>query len=215
MYITGYIKGYDGMNLSIVAPFDNVGFLADKAVSTCEIRLEDGRSITTEQRRHIYATLRDIAEWSGYEPEELKALMKYDYIAHTGAAYFSLSDCTMTAAREFLEYLIEFCIERDVLTGESLSRRAPHIERYVYACLYHRKCAVCGALRSDVHHVDEVGIGADRRKISHLGRRAESLCRKHHCECHSIGQTAFDEWYHLIPIRLDERLCRRLGLRYK
>ena len=42
------------------------------------------------------------------ESYEIKAILKYEFIAEKGCEYFSLSDVDMTLAKEFLEFLIEF-----------------------------------------------------------------------------------------------------------
>ena len=81
--------------------------LIDKRVNTAELRLDDGRIISTEQRKKAYATIRDIADYTGNPPELQKEDLEFMYIAHTGRDYFSLSDCTMDEAREFINFLIE------------------------------------------------------------------------------------------------------------
>ena len=49
-----------------------------------EIRIEDGRTITPDQRKKIFATIRDIAEYTGDHPEGLRAWLLYQYCAETG-----------------------------------------------------------------------------------------------------------------------------------
>lgn len=56
-------------------------------------------------------------------------------------------------------------------------------------------------------------MGFDREQISHLGLRAEAVCRKHHIEAHSRGQHTFDELYHVYGIKLDKKLCDRYSLK--
>lgn len=207
MIIQGQLTGFDGQNLKIIAPFEDDSFLVRKHISECEIRLLDGRTISVDQRKKIYATMRDISIWSGHVPDEIKALAKYDFIAKTGCEYFSLSDCDMTTANEFLTFLIEFCIEWDIPTLDSLLDRSPDIARYLYCCLANKKCVLCGK-KADLHHVDAVGAGRDRKEIIHKGMHALSLCRKHHTEFHTIGKDTFFEKYHLFGIKLDDYLCQ-------
>ena len=131
MMLQGTVRDYDGRTLTITAPFsDTAGFVRRK-YAACEIRLEDGRRITTDQRKKIYATLRDLSDYTGHEPEYLKELMKYSFLSETGGEWFSLSDCDMSTARDYLEYLIEFCVQWDVPCGESLAERAPDVARYL------------------------------------------------------------------------------------
>jgi len=210
--IKGYISGFDGQALTIVAPFSDDYILAKRKITECEIRLDDGRTISADQRKKIYATMRDISIWSGHVPDEIKALMKYDFIAKTGCDYFSLSDADMTTANEFLNFLIEFCIEQDIPTEDSLLDRSPDIARYLYCCLANKKCALCGK-KADLHHVDAVGAGRDRKEIIHKGMRVLPLCRTHHTEFHTIGKDTFCEKYKVFGIKLDDYLCRVLRLK--
>lgn len=208
MYLKGYISDYDDQCITIIAPFDAPWILAKQQITECGVRLDDGRTISADQRKKIYATLRDISNYTGHMPDEIKALTKYDFIAKTGCEYFSLSDCSVTRANEFLEYLIEFCLENDVPTTDNLIDRSPDISRYLYACLVHKQCCICGG-KPDLHHAeDRVGSGRSRKEITHTGMRAQPLCRKHHTECHAIGQKTFNEKYHVFGIKLDKDLCR-------
>ena len=97
---------------------------------------------------------------------------------------------------------------------DTLLNRCEDVERYVYACVANRRCAICGK-KADIHEVDTVGMGRNRSKIGHVGQLVEPLCRGHHQEAGEIGQKSFDELYHLQPIRLDEHLCEVLGWRKK
>ena len=74
--------------------------LTEKRIRKAEIRFDDGRHISVEQRKKAYATIRDIAAYTGYLPEEQKEWLKYLHIARTGCEYFSLGNCTMDTARE-------------------------------------------------------------------------------------------------------------------
>lgn len=208
--IKGYIQSYDGQALTIVAPFNSDWLLQKQGITECEIRLDDGRSISADQRKKIYATLKDISIHTGYSPDEAKEIMKYCYIEKTGNEYFSLSDTDMTTARFFLEYLIEFCVEWNIPCRESLLKRCPDIGKYLYACVLYRKCAVCGA-KADIHEVESVGMGRNRNTINHLSQLVQPLCRKHHGECHCTGQKTFDEKHHLEAIRLDKFLCDKIN----
>ena len=133
-------------------------------------------------------------------------MMKYIYIERTGVPYFSLSNTDMTTAREFLQFLIEFCIEQDIPLAENPIDRAPDISRYIYCCLMFKRCCISGK-KAELHHVDAVGMGRDRKEIVHLGYRVLPLSRAYHTEAHTIGQKSFDEKYKVYGIKLDKRLC--------
>lgn len=202
----GSVVAFDGKCLLIRAPYEDAGEYVKKNITQCEIRLDDGRTISADQRKKIYALFRDISLWSGHEPDEVKALMKYEYIARTGAKYFSLSDTDMTTAREFLEFLIEFCISENVPTKDSLLSVTPDISRYLYCCLLHKKCCISGK-KAELHHVDAVGMGRNRREIIHRGYRVMPLSRIYHTEAHCIGQKTFEDKYRVYGIRLTDELC--------
>ena len=207
MNIVGYISDYDGEKLTIIAPFDRGYLLAKRQITGCEVRLDDGRRLSAEQRKKIYASMRDIADYTGYTPEQVKALWKYDFIAKTGCDYFSLSDCNMTTANEFLSYLIDFCLEHDIPTIDSLLERSPDISRYLYSCLIHKRCCITQK-NAQLHHVDAVGMGRDRKDIVHVGMRVMPLHWKLHREAHTIGQKTFNEKYHIYGIKADEDICK-------
>ena len=123
---------------------------------------------------------------------------------------FSLSDCSVTTAKEFITYLVDFIIANDIPTRVPLIENCDDIQRYIYACTMHRKCAVCGR-PADIHHCEgsRIGAGVDRKKAHQLGREVLPLCRVHHTECHS-DEAGFIKKYHLQKVKLDEALCKRL-----
>lgn len=178
-----------------------------------QIGLPDGRTISPEQRRKAYALLGEIAAYTGYAPEQAKLTMKHQFMAtHLEALQkelFSLADCDMTTAREFISYLIEFIIEFDIPTGTPLAELCEDVQRYVYTCLVHKKCAVCGQ-KAEIHHVDKVGIGRDRHDICHIGMQALPLCAEHHRlnGIHQMGDERFMAEYHLEPVVIDEKIAK-------
>lgn len=213
MTTTAKIVDYDGHLLTLAPDEPIFRELIQKDVSTVELRLDDGRQISAVQRKKIFALVRDISNWSGHDPEELRRLLTWDFRSLDGGPDFSLSDVDMTTAREFITYLIDFCFRWGVPTRDSLLERTDDIGKYLYLCLEHRKCAICND-RADVHHVDAVGMGRDRESIVHEGMRAIALCRKHHQEAHQAGQDFFQR-YHVFGIRLDGYLCGVLNLNRK
>ena len=220
MFKEGYISDYDfkTQSITIIAPLSlqEYEIIKRQEVTVCGLKFDDGRHISADQRKKIYATFNDIADWTGYTSDKLKAIMKYEYIAKTGCLYFSFSDCDMTLAKDFLNFLIEFCIEWDIPCKDSLIERSPDIARYVYACFMNKRCAICGNAINKVthlHHVDHVGSKGNRCEISHLGLRAMPLCALHHKEVHNLGQTAFNEKYHIFGVKIDKTIARKYKLK--
>lgn len=187
--------------------------LTQKHIQLVELRLDDGRAISAEQRKKIFAVIRDISIWSGHDPEYLRQLMTWDFRSREGLEHFSLSDVDMTTAREFLTYLIEFCFTHSVPTKDTLLNQSDDIGKYLYLCLEHRKCAICNA-RAQVHHVDRIGMGRDREEVVHVGLKAIALCPLHHDEAHKREKDLFER-YHIYGIKLTEYLCQVLRLRGK
>lgn len=207
------IVTYDGYNL-IVRPYDKLGReLQHQQVRTVEVRLVDARTISAEQRRKIYAIIRDISDWNGDEPEFLKEYLKFLFCGEKGCKYFSLSDCEKSIATEFISYLIDFCFYQNICTRDTLLNLTDDINKYLYSCLENRKCAICNK-PGEVHHVDRVGMGFDREQIVHTGLRAICLCRNHHIKAHENENKLFKE-NHIFGIRLDEYLCKVLNLNTK
>ena len=209
------ILGCDGKKVLIELPYDADYLISKRRIKELDVIFDDGRTIRTEQRKKAYATLNDIAAYTGHMQEFLKMWFKYCYVEQYGGEYFSLSDCSVTTAREYINLLIDFCLEFDIpLNGkDKLIDRTDDIDTYLYMCLNHKKCAVCGR-PADVHHVDTVGMGRDRDAINHIGMRAIALCREHHIEAHKRGQAFLDD-NHIYGIPLDAYLCKKLGLNYK
>jgi len=211
MYTTAKLVGYDG-GILILSPSDPLDReLLQKNVEEIEIRLNDGRKISTIQRRKIFAIVRDIAMWSGHEPEYIRTMMTWEFVGKMDIEHFSLSDVDMTTAKELINYIIEFCLSWDVPTQDTLLKQCDDIGKYLYLCLEYRKCAICNK-PAEVHHVDVVGMGRNRDEIAHIGMRAMALCRIHHDEAHRLGN-AFHERYHVHGVELDEYLCKKLKLK--
>lgn len=213
MIVRGKIIKSNEERILISASFPNY-LLEKRHIDTVEIIITDGRHISADQRKKIYATIRDIALYTGHEVEELKSIFKADYIAKTGESWFSLANVDMTTANAFLQHLIDFCLTWGISTNESYRDRSPDVNRYLYMCLATRTCSICGK-KADVHHSgeDRVGMGRNRLKISHLGLMAVALCRVHHTEIHTMPEAEFFAKYHIWPIKLDEYLCKQLKLR--
>lgn len=185
-------------------------FLAE--VMHGEVRIDDGRRISSDQRRKIYALIKDIANHTGHHPEYIKEHMKYEFMEKEDRDYFSLSSVDMSTAKYFIDCLLEFCFEWDVPLNANTVDLAREINNYLYLCLIHRKCAVCGK-KADIHHHENlVGMGMDRAKHNHIDSKYIALCRAHHNECHNIGHKTFEDKYKLKAIKLNERTIKELGI---
>ena len=215
MIVTAKILKCDEQEIVLSPSLDIYREIARKKISNAEIRLDDGRCITAEQRKKAYAIMREIALWSGHYPEEIKEYAKSDFLSGYGQIEsFSLSDCSMTTAREFINYLINFCLENDVPSRDSFLSLTDDIGKYLYQCLYHKKCCICGK-DADFHHCEgsRIGMGRDREEVPNLGLEGIALCRKHHDECHRIGEATFNNKYFVYGIKLNKELCEALRVK--
>ena len=202
--LKAYKVTQDGTELKIFVPNRNLqNEIIDGRVRTCEIRLEDNRKISYDQRKKAYACIADISKYTGYQPEQAKELMKYLYIIRTGGEYFSLSNCSMETAKEFINVLLDYIIENGIQMDESGVDRSEDIDHYLWKCLRERKCCVCGR-KADLHHVKAIGRGHNRKHFDDSNLMKMALCRNHHTESHTIGQKEFMKKYKVYGIKYKE-----------
>ncbi|MSS64574.1 putative HNHc nuclease [Velocimicrobium porci] len=204
MYELAQLQQYriDETGTSLVIHIPNKNYqetIESKHVHQCGLWLDDGRHISAEQRKKAYATIRDISEYTGYLPEEQKEWLKYLHIERTGCQYFSLSNCSMTVAREFINTILEYALEEGVQLTDLALNRTDDIGRYLFQCIKHKRCAICGQ-KGEVHHWDAIGMGNDRKHYDDSKNRKICLCRAHHTECHTIGRDVFEDKYKVYGI---------------
>lgn len=197
--------------VTIVAQSD-LYLMTHREIKECYIDFIDGRKLSDKQRRMCYSLINAIAEWSGSSTQDIKESFKMEFWADRidtlAEKVFSLSNAPMSLVAEFQKFLINFILENDVPLKYSLLNYVDDIDNYVYMCLIHKKCCICGK-KADLHHVDSVGMGNDRTEVQHEGRKALSLCREHHTEIHAIGINSFLEKYHInVGIPIDKTIMK-------
>lgn len=236
----GYITDYDSNTdtLYIAVPLHGgIDILNEKVSDEVEVALTPSALVSPQQRRKVFSLIREITDYISGETsrneirstlcalklqylmdtadeESVRFVLTDNYCRLQGIDLFSLSpnneNCaSRELASDFIDWLVNLCIENAIPCMDTLLNRCEDVDRYVYACVANRRCAICGK-KADIHEVETVGSGRNRRKISHLGQLVEPLCREHHNEAGNIGQKSFDEKYHLQGIRLDEHLCEVL-----
>ena len=213
MKVSGKILSVDNDIITIQVCADAQGWCLEHNAESVEVRIDDGRSITNDQRRKIYATMRDIAEWTGDMPDAIKAYFKWSFCGDNQHEEFSLSDVDRETASEFLTYLIDFCIQNGVPCSDPLWDRCEDIERYMYACVMTRTCCITGKKNAHIHHVDRIGMGRDRNEICQIGMRVVPLSPDLHTMIHYTGkEQEFYSQHHITPIALTEKMCNHLKL---
>lgn len=215
--VKGKITGYDERRgvVLIEAPYDDFATMCRREYKEVEITMLDSRPLSDKQRKSCYAMIREIAVWSGYEPDEIKDMFKFNFLASLvdDMNQFSLSNAPMSLVAAFQTFLARFIVSHDVPTRKPMLEYVDDVQDYVYACLINKKCPICGA-KADLHHIDAVGMGRNRDEIIHEGMEVMSLCRVHHTEIHSIGKADFFKKYHLTAgIEADKTICKIYGLK--
>lgn len=183
---------------------------------SCLCEFQDGRRISPDQRRKCYALINEISEWCGDFPEMMKKQLKLEFAAERlqtiGSKIFSLSDCDVTLAREFLSYLLDFMVIHAVPSRIPLWEQAEDIGRYVYCSAMNRRCVVCGG-KAEIHHLSgsRAGHGGNNwREKPQDGVMFLPLCRLHHTEIHN-GEKEFLERFHLEPIKMTREIGKIYG----
>ena len=213
MRVTGKILSAVNDVLTIRVCADAEGWCRDHNAKSVEVIIDDGRSITADQRRKIYATMRDIADWMGDMPDTVKDFFKWSFCGDNEHEDFSLSNVGRETASEFLSYLIDFCIQNNVPCSDPLWDRCDDIERYMYACVMTRTCCITGKKNAQIHHYDRIGMGGNRDTMCQVGMRVVPLAADLHTMIHySGGEDEFYEKHHVKPIALTEKMCKHLNL---
>ena len=192
--------------------------------STWEV--EPIQRLSLDQMKMIFALCRDYSEIIGYEPEELRELLKAEFCIKNCVEDFSCSPykrnaATMKVATEFIQFIIEHALN---LTGctlkvveghgknktvKSAREVVPDIRKYIITCMRNKICCVCGAKLEndtiiDLHHSPALGVPKEQDTGKLTGFM--SLCREHHTMAHSMGLKEFENYYHLQPVWLSDNL---------
>ncbi|MCH3951987.1 putative HNHc nuclease [Leuconostoc mesenteroides] len=178
----------------------------------------DENGVSAQQRKFAFALLHDIwwSQVGGYwieTPETVKQhfYAMYEYYNSLDFGEFSLSAAkgTKTDTNQFINMLLDYAALHDIaLSVKPLNELEPQeIAHWEYQCLMNKCCVICGKRPSDLHHLDTIGQGVDRRKTNHLKHGAVQLCRIHHQDAHSLGIETFLQKHHLTGIKIDERIA--------
>lgn len=193
-----------------------------------DVTFPDPRRFTVKQRSLMFALFNDIHEWSMQDigaidtdipieiigtPETIKDIFYSRYILkyHKDISVRNESTTTVSEMNNLLDIILDFMFEWGVPFSKGHDLLPKNEQFYLYQCLKHRKCAVCGK-HADVHHIDTVGAGNNRNKIDHTKKLVIALCREHHNEAHNTGNKEFLESYHLSGIYADYDTFNKLGL---
>lgn len=178
-----------------------------------ELNFDDGRHISADQRKKIFALLHEIDRWSGnYVMTVTEHQMKYMFMRQRGLyEEFSLSDCSLEMASRFIEFILGFCFAYGVPIASKVIDSIREQYGWDMYCLKYHCCMICGA-HADIAHVHAVGIGRNRNHINNVGNYVMALCRKHHQEQHNEGIISFMEENRLKGVKVTPEIQRMLKI---
>ncbi|WP_054722354.1 putative HNHc nuclease [Lacticaseibacillus nasuensis] len=217
MRVSGKLTGISGRNLTLTVDDEvslyEVAKLANGKQPSVDLQVEDGRSISPDQRRKIWALLRDISDFTGDVIDYTEDLLKGYTRQIFGIEAYSLSDCSMTTASNMIYTILEFCFRNDIPFKTRTWDMIPNDYARQWFCLRFKKCVICGK-PADLAHFETVGMGRNRYAINELDYHWMSLCRVHHTEQHATGIDSFIAKYHIKPIKLDADQLRKIKPQY-
>lgn len=188
-----------------------------KATGRAVLYIEERDKISDEQRKLLFALWRDYESYTGVPIDAVEAWFKYQYMLHADLDRLpSVSRGRMSKhlATDFITYTLEYYLNNGIPFAQADWYKGADVARICYAMLVKRICFICGKEHSDIHHLNgsTIGMGNDRDKVSHVGRRVVCLCRECHGKIHQGGEQAFFNQHHIAPIKLTEETVRLLNL---
>lgn len=183
----------------------------NKAIT--EIRIDDGRRIKNDQRGKYFATLKDIADHTGNILEDMHDYFKFSYCYKNRVENISMSDCSVSEAREMINIIMDFALGNDIPLKDLGINRTDDTDRYLYKCLILRKCVIKGT-KAEIHHCtgSRVGMGGDRKKIDNRGRELIALSREWHTKVHQEGEEETFNKYKIYGLAIDDIGLKKLKL---
>lgn len=154
-----------------------------------ELKFNDNKSISADQCRKIFATLKDFSLYTGYDAEYARHLLTLAFCYENNIEPFSLSDYSLEIAREFISYLIDFCIDNEIPLSETAIERTDDIGKYLYLCIKKTICCCCG----------KQGVAYNLSNGNKI-----SLCNLHHDEAKLKGLQEFEKLFKVYGIKIKE-----------
>lgn len=167
------------------------------------IEFKDKRKLSERQRNFYRALLNDISKWSGHYSSELHEVFKSEYFIEYGQeiSTANTSNNSKTDMNNLLQLVIEFMFEFNVPFKKGYELLPSDESYYLFLCIKHRKCSVCGS-HAQIHHADAIG-NRKRATIDHSQLKLIALCWEHHHEAHITGDTEFFAKYKVEGIKIN------------
>lgn len=171
-----------------------------------ERQLEKMKQINEKQRKKIFAMYRDIAEFVGDTPDNVRADIQAKFMELTEwSEEFSLSNAPTELASDLIDFIIQVAFEFE---GMQLSESPTQglglddTERVLRLCIKYKRCAICGKY-AQIHHYDTIGMGGNRKTLDDSGHRKIALCNEHHRMAHDMGKDSFEAKYHVFGVVME------------
>ena len=206
--ILQYKKFNNGTALQIFIPTHDMTVLLDtlskEGKITGEIFFDDPRRISTRQKNKIQAIINDIRQSTGNTMEATRSALLEGFNEMRHKKVESIFTCSISEAKEFIDYLLEFVFEWDIPLTRYNPYKTDDTDKWLFLSLLYRKCAVCGLPNSDLHHWQALGAGVNRKTFDDSKLQKIALCRVHHTEAHTIGRENFSKKYKVYGIYYTE-----------
>lgn len=177
------------------------------------VEFDDGRKRSIEQLRKAYALMADFSESTGYPPDDVKQIMKDEYLLTYDQEMPSQATASMDVESKFINVIIDTCFRECIPFRTQTWDLIKNDYRAVYQATIHRYCVVCGKPHADIDHVSHtVGMGRNRRTTDPTQFLYWALCRECHTRRHAMGIKSFCKLYQLKPVKLAPNDLVRLGL---
>lgn len=203
--IVGKVKGgyiVTGFDLSIA---DDMSLSNNESIEV-NVQVIDKRLISDSQRKFIFALCKEFSDYTGDSSDWWRVRLQTYNALVNGTDAISLSKCSMAYANQLITTIISYAAEYEIpIQKETLnSYEYAFSDKQSYMLAMKRTCAICGKRNAELHHVNPIGMGADRKTMSHIGQKVISLCWEHHREAHTRAN--FMDYYHLTPFVVDEKM---------
>lgn len=197
-------------NVSI--PDKNMEMLQHGLGTEANLEFTDPDKISSKQRKLIFALLRDIEDYTGDPVEYRRHILTLEFMAYKDIESFSLSNCTMEYAKEFIELILAFVFRNDIPINFETSDLMKEDKAFLYYATIQRLCVICGKTNAQLSHHYHIGRGMNRNTMDHYGYEVLALCHSHHSEQHNIGIRTFDRKYQLEKswLKVNEKLNKML-----
>ena len=172
------------------------------------------KDTTTDlQRKHYWALIGDISEYTGDPKWRIVLNMKYLYMVEndvTKEPSMARNKMKRSEAAKLIQVIIDYCLDNDIPLQNNYVDEMT--SKQLFKMTMKRICWVCGK-HAQIHHVNAVGMGRNRNAYeNHADHLYMALCSNCHSEAHGIGQKTFEAKYHIQGIKLSKENLKELNV---